>query len=162
MRLDGLGNASEHLRTKRLEGEEALHHSESGPADDDRAGLGERLEPGRHVRGLAHRELLTPPADAHRPRYHRAGVYADPDGDAEPALAVEALVEPLDAADDAEPAVHGPLRVFLVSLGITEVDAKAVAEVLSHVAAEAADGLGARRMVLTHHLPEVLGPEPLG
>jgi hypothetical protein len=62
--------------------EEGLHASGGALPDEDRARLGLRLEPRRHVHGVSHRPVLHAGTRADRAHHDGSGLDADPDAEA--------------------------------------------------------------------------------
>ena len=118
---DRLLDPLDHVRAALLEDEQALDQPPRALADHDGAGLGQPLQAGGDVRGLAdHRHLVAELAGADVADHDEAGVDADPDVDAD-AEALELAVEALDRLDDVEPGADRAQRVVLVRLGIAEI-----------------------------------------
>ena len=155
-RLDSL----DHVRTALLEDDQALDQPPGPLADHDGAGLGQLLQAGGDVRGLAdHRHLVAELAGADVADHHEPGVDADPDVDADPE-ALELAIEAPDRLDDVEPGADRPQRVVLMRLGIAEIGQHGVAGVVADVALEARDDLGAALLVAPQHLVQILRIEP--
>ena len=101
-------------------------------ADDDAAGLGQRLQAGRKVRRLADHGALARVALAHRlADHHEPG--RDPDPGGEPTVG---HLERAHGLDEGEGRPHRPLSVVLMRLRPAEIGQHAVAHELGDVAFE--------------------------
>jgi hypothetical protein len=153
------GKAAQGPRSEVLAREHGPDQPAGGPGDQHRAGLGQGLEPGGQVRGLAdhlvacRRGLGAEGADHDQPRGD-----ADPD----PQRGTAARAQPADCLGQREPGAYGALGRVLLRPGPAEVGEHAVADVLGDMAPEAHDRLGGGGVVGADDLPQVLRVEPRG
>lgn len=112
-------------------------------ADDDRVRLGDALQTGCEVRGLAD--------DARGQIAHH-----HPGGDANPELLGNTRVETGDGGDQIEPCPHRPLSVVLVGVGIAKVRQDAVPHILSYGSAELAYGFARAARIGRKDVPQIL------
>ena len=132
-------------------------------ADDDRPRRRHRLQARGDVWCLPHdRERIPGVAGTHLPGHHGSAV--DPHAHLhDDAVALpQAIVELLDAGNDAEARVDRAQWVVLVCAWIAEVGEHAVTHPLGGDAAEALDRAGADALVGAQDFTEVLGVEQLG
>ena len=97
----------------------------------------------------------------HLPDDDQAGVNPQADGQVDPEVPPEPLVQSPNLFDDLQPGAHSPLGIILVGERMAEVDQEPIAQVLRDVPLEAADHLGADLLVGPHDLAQLLGIEPL-
>ena len=154
--LDRTGEALELVLAQLLAVEQAADQTAGPGADDDAAGLCERLQAGGEVRRLADHRLLLGAAVADQVADHH-----EPGRDADPGLEPEVgpRRQRRDRLDQLEAGAHRPLGVALVGLRIAEVGEHAVAHVLGEMALEALDHRGAAALIGGDHRPHVLGVE---
>ena len=159
---DRPGHPLQRLLAQRLGLEVALDQRLRGVADDDRVGLGDRLQARRDVGhltdDLVHRGRLS---GTHLARHHHACVQADPDPQDDVARFAKGGVELDELVEDAEGRVHGPLGVVLVRPRVSEVGDDAVADVTGHEPAHPLDRADAGVLVGTQNVSPLLRIEPL-
>ncbi len=128
-RLDGLLATLDRQLAHRLEREAAREPPSRQGADENRAGLGGRLQPRGDVRRVAQSHLLRS-GGAYRSDGSRAGVHADPDGEAADAERGLHLAPVLgDRTEDLQCGPGGAVRIVLVRDRHAEVGADPVAHV---------------------------------
>ncbi len=128
-----LGEALETGRAEVGQLEQAADQAPGRLADDDAARVGERLEPGREVRGLADHRAFLRLAFAHQlADHHQPG--RDPDPRRQRAAGGR---KPGDRLNQREARPDRPLGVVLVRLWPAEIGEHAIAHELGDVALEA-------------------------
>ena len=138
----------------------ALKQTAEEPAcrgrDHDAVGLGQDLEPGSQVRGLADDRLLLRSAAAEQVAHHH-----EPGRDADPGLqrGPGRRGQPAHRRHELEAGPHRPLGVVLVRRRVAEVGQHAVAHVLGDEAAEAFHVRRDAAVVGADHLAQILGAE---
>ena len=159
--LDRAGNALQCLLPERGQHEAVFDQGPRRVADDHRIGLGDRLDPSRHVRrrpdDIGQAALTRRQADD-----HRAAVDADADGslDAEAPADVRADLE--HALHDFQACEHRPLGVVAMRLGMPEAGEDAVALELQDLALQRIDRTGCRVAVDPEQVTHGLGFRFLG
>ena len=151
--LDRFRAALQRHLFQRREGEGIGAEPAGHASDEDLAGRGRLLEPGRDVHGIAADgvvALLRTGGAAH----DLAGVHADAD--------LERAVQLAQCPADLEGAAQGALRVIVVSLGGAEDRHHRVADVLLERPAESDDLAGHRREVRALQLADGLRVTVLG
>ena len=154
-RVNRLGNAFQLKAAEILTSELRFDQFVCCRADDHRIGLGQGLQTGSNVRGLAnYRHLLrgsVPNDFAHDDEAR---------GDANPHSQLEVLLvlrlEAAQSVDNTETAYHGPLSLILVGLGIAEIYEDAVSQILGDVAIKLSDGFGTGFLKVAYDHPEIL------
>ena len=124
--------------------------------DDDRARLGQGLQPGGEVRRFADDRLLL--------RRAFADQIADdhqPGGDPDARLQLDGFdIEATDGVDHAQPRPDRPLGIVLMRPRVAEIDQDAVAHVLRDKAVEPPDDFGDGAVISGDDLAQILGIEP--
>jgi len=92
--------------------------------NNERARLGQHLQPGRQVRRLA-----DDPAFLRRAGTDQVADDDEPAGNPEPHSQLFRRGQAADRLDDGEPGAHRPLGVVLMRLGIAEIDQHPVAHI---------------------------------
>ena len=163
MHRHGPCHAGQRLVAERLGDEVAANQGLGDVADDQRPGLGDRLQTGCDVRRLAdHRELLAARPGLHRAGHDQAGVAPDPNLHRRAESRAQVRVEAAEAGEDLEPRVGGALRVVLVCPWIAEAGHHAVAQEVNRVPLVALDRSGRQPVVKRQELLEVLRVQPSG
>ena len=123
--------------------------------NDNRARLGQTLEPCRDVRCIADRCLLLQrfPAD-------EVADHHEPGRDGDPHLDPFLRAPRLHRGDDVEARAHGALRVILVRARIAEIGEDAVAHEPRDIAVVGGNDPCAGGTIGADHLPHVFGIEP--
>jgi hypothetical protein len=133
-----------------------------GLGDHDASGIGDLLEPGSHVRRVAHRRVIHPEvaADAADEDKTRIEPLTRLEGDA--ALPLDVLLIARQSLADSDGCVDRPLCVVLVGDWGAEERHDAIAQELVHRALVAVD-LGQHQIEgPRHQLMDVFGIQPLG
>ncbi|HXE26605.1 MAG TPA: hypothetical protein VN637_17115 [Roseiarcus sp.] len=138
------GDALQGFRPEVFELEQIAKKPSRAFADDDRVRLGDVLQTGCEVRGLAD--------DARGQIAH----HHHPGGDANPELLGNTRVEIRDGGDQTEPCPHRPLSVVLVGAGIAKVRQDAVPHILSDGSAELAYGFARAARIGRKDVPQIL------
>jgi hypothetical protein len=124
--------------------------------DDDRARLGQGLQPGGEVGRLADDRLLL--------RRSLADQIADdhqPGGDADARLQLDGFdIEANDGLDQTEPCSDRAFGIVLMRPRVPEINEHAVAHIFGDEAVEASDDTGDRAMIGADDLAQILGIEP--
>ena len=136
--------------------EQAAEQAPGGRVDDHAARLGQGLEAGGEVRGLADHRLLL-----RRTLADQVADHDQPGRDADPGLERRAGArrQGADGAHRLEARAHRPLGLALVRPGLAEVGQHAVAHELGDVALEADDRAGTGVLVGADDLAQVLRVE---
>ena len=151
------GEALQAHRSEVAVGEQVAKQAARSFGDDDGAGLGQPLQPGRQVRGLADHgalaRLLVPDQIAD---HHASSRDPDPGGERPAGRRGDAGHD----RGDGEPGPDGAFGLVLVRLGPAEVGQHPVAHVLGDVALEAGDLARDDVLVGPYELAHLLGIEP--
>jgi hypothetical protein len=147
--LQGLGAAI-------LEHEYASYQAAGGVTDDNRVGLGQRLQPRSEIRRLADNRIrLAGSAGAELPCHDEAGVDADANLECVVAQRRDLLlhfgVETRQPCENLEGCTHPAHGIVLVRARIPEVDQEPVPEIASDLLVEVGDDLGADLPVGANH-----------
>jgi len=150
-----LGETRELARSEILDLEERADLSPRTVSNHERARLGQRLQPGGEVRGLAdHSALLG------RARTDQISDHDKAAGDTEPYAQRFRCGQRADCGNDGEPRPHRPFGVVLMRLRIAEIDQHPVTHVLGDKAGAPGDGLGNAAVVGADQLPQILRIKP--
>ena len=145
--LDGLGDALDLAVAEAGAVELGPDQSVRGRAAHDLAGLGEVLQPDRHVPCLSHQR--------HRllPRLHdgRPGVNADPRIQLQLLFAAEPLAQGVQVLEDVEPGSRGTVRGVLVGHRVAEAGQEPFLAALHDRPIALANGLLAGLLECPHH-----------
>jgi hypothetical protein len=153
---DRLVDAFHDLCPELLEHEQAFDQPARAVADQHGAGLGQLLQAGGDVGGLADDcHLVAKLASADVAGDHEAGVDAHPDRDLHSG-SHDLGVQRLHRLDDLQTGLDRAPGVVLVGARKAEVYENAVADVVTDVGVEPPDDLGARPLVAADHLVQIL------
>jgi hypothetical protein len=156
-RADGSGLPLELELLRRPPLEKRFHAFEGLLADENRAGIGEGLEPGGDVHGVTHGAVLNPRTGADGAHQDGSGFDADPDAESvDLPASPDLLGEVRHLLDDPEGSQQGALGVVLVRHRSAEEGEHAVAGQILHGAAERLDGTDDPPDRVSHHELELL------
>ena len=159
---EGLGQAFEILRAKRLADKIAVDQLRCGLADDHRIRCRESLEPCRNIGRLAEGQLFLPPNTTHFAHYDQTSVDAEPYRQADAFVLLQADIQRLHGVEHPQARMDRPLSVVFVRVRIAKVDQQAISKILRNMPRKLLDHLGARGLIGAHDLPEVFGVELAG
>ena len=150
-----LGETRELLRSEILDLEERTDLPPRTVTNHECARLGQRLQPGGEVRGLAdHSAFLR------RTRADQISDHNEAAGDAKPHAQRFRCCQRVDCVDDGEPRSHRPFGVVLMRLRIAEIDQHPVTHVLGDKAGVLADGVGDTAVIGADQFPQILWIKP--
>ena len=144
-RLHGLTLALELYRPQRLELACVAHQSLRGWTDDDCSRLGELLEPGRNVHGVAHGRGLHILGGGE----HLACVNSDADREVDTAL-LQLRIQTGETLTQLQRSAHGPERVILATKRDAEDGHDGVADETIDRAAVTLDGFACCGVISVH------------
>ncbi|HMA47392.1 MAG TPA: hypothetical protein VKP11_09365 [Frankiaceae bacterium] len=148
----------ERERRQQLDGDGVADEAVGGVAHEHLTGVGDLLEPGRHVDHVPEGEIQ---AAGRLGDHDLAGVDAGPQVEAHPPPAAQLGVELTEARVQLGRGAHCAQRVVLADDGNAEQRHHGIPDELLHVAAVPLQGGRGVLVVAGHHLPQDLRVQPL-
>ena len=158
-----LGDAFEFMSPEVVQGNRLPHQAGGDTAEDHRVGRGQAFQAGGNVHRVPGGQVFMPPATAHFPHHHGAGVEANAHGELHAFLLLQTRIERRgERVDQAQPRMHAAQGIVFVRHRPAKVHQQAIPEILRDVARVLVNHLGGGGLVGAHDLPQVFGVELLG